>query len=1103
MINIVKYWEVIQVIEPKRNALKEAVEQLDSATRQLNEVEERVRKLREELQTLVDSYDSAVASKNAAIAEAEKYALRLSLAQRLVKALGSEKERWKIGIAELEKGLKLLPGDVLLASGFISYGGPFNKKFRETMIKDNFLKFFKEKNIAMSVNVDPVSLMTDDAQIAKWNKQLLPSDRFSIENGTILTNSERYPLMIDPQLQGVTWIKEKEKENHLKSVRLGSKDIISDLELSIENGYSALIENIDERIDAILMPVIARAYIKRGKNKILKFGGKDLMLNDKFKLFLHTKLSNPHYPPEIQAECTMINFTVTEQGLGDQLLALVVGRERPDLAQMKIELITQQNDFKIKLKELEDEILYKLVNVKGDILDDIDLIVNLENSKKISVEVTQKVEIAKATEIKINVASESYRPAATRGALIYFLLTDLAKIHSFYKYSLDAYIIVINRAIDVITEKKEKLEEKPEEQGEKAPEDQANEEGHEKPDEEDKPKDEEIKEPAPAHKLELQQEPLSPRSLQKRVDKLLDSITYTSFTNTRRGLFEKHKIIISTMLCFRILLRNGDLEPEEVNHLILGKVDLNPGSVPDVLKNFITEGIWALCKGLEMIHVFESNNFCQSLEVDHLQWKKWYNEEKAELAILPKQFKEINSFQKLLLLRAMRPDRLASALNNFIGEKLGEKYVEQQPFNMEETFAETSANTPIFFVLFPGVDPTPDVERQGAKFDISISNGRFENISMGQGQENRAKNALFDAAKKGNWIMLQNVHLMQTWLKGLNGLEGFLEQVYSFAHPGFRCFISSEPPGLPMMQIIPESILQSALKVSNEAPQDLKANMRRAYNNLQRAYNRFETEYGDKLQKKNEFKANLFGLCFFHSLVLGRRKFGSLGWSRSYNFNDGDLTICADVLHNYLSQYEVVPYDDLRYIYGEIMYGGHITDNWDRRTNATYLKVLIKPEITQPTFQMAQHFKSPDPAKHDYDAYKNYIETKLPQETPILFGMHPNAEIGYLTQTCDTIFATIMEISGSQAGGSGSKKEQGVMNILMDLKARTPIDFNMIEITGKVKEKTPYIVVCLQECERMNGLLGEIKRSLEDLRLGMTVIIFIFSLINFYSKRAL
>jgi dynein heavy chain len=269
---------------------------------------------------------------------------------------------------------------------------------------------------------------------------------------------------------------------------------------------------------------------------------------------------------------------------------------------------------------------------------------------------------------------------------------------------------------------------------------------------------------------------------------------------------------------------------------------------------------------------------------------------------LPKNYKEISKFHKLLLYRAMRPDRVPSALTNFVGEMMDERYVEQPPFNIFETFGESDKRVPIFFVLFPGVDPTPEVERVAAKYNISTANKKFTNISMGQGQEKPAKDALFHAAEKGHWIMLQNLHLMQSWLKGLNGLEGFLETVFSNCHPNFRVFLSSEPPPLPDMDIIPESILQSSIKVSNEAPQYLKANLRRAYAN-------FDQNFIDKCDKKiNEFKACLFTLCYFHSLVLGRKKFGSQGWSRVYNFNDGDLTICADVLHNYLSKYDVVPW---------------------------------------------------------------------------------------------------------------------------------------------------------------------------------------------------
>ena len=71
-----------------------------------------------------------------------------------------------------------------------------------------------------------------------------------------------------------------------------------------------------------------------------------------------------------------------------------------------------------------------------------------------------------------------------------------------------------------------------------------------------------------------------------------------------------------------------------------------------------------------------------------------------------------------------------------------------------------TTSTPVFFVLFPGVDPTPDVERAGAANGVSISDGTFINISMGQGQEDIAIKALKEAGQKGHWIMFQNVHLM-------------------------------------------------------------------------------------------------------------------------------------------------------------------------------------------------------------------------------------------------------------------------------------------------------------------------------------------------------
>lgn len=129
------------------------------------------------------------------------------------------------------------------------------------------------------------------------------------------------------------------------------------------------------------------------------------------------------------------------------------------------------------------------------------------------------------------------------------------------------------------------------------------------------------------------------------------------------------------------------------------------------------------------------NNFTQSLEQDYLQWKKWYNDEKAEEADLPKAYKEISKFHKLLLLRALRPDRLTNALNLFIYESMGQMYVEQSVLDIDATYKETSPTTPIFFVLFPGVEPSGEINQIAQKYGFM---DKKLTISMGQGQETRA-----------------------------------------------------------------------------------------------------------------------------------------------------------------------------------------------------------------------------------------------------------------------------------------------------------------------------------------------------------------------------
>jgi dynein heavy chain len=222
-----------------------------------------------------------------------------------------------------------------------------------------------------------------------------------------------------------------------------------------------------------------------------------------------------------------------------------------------------------------------LANAEGDILENIQLIENLEYSKKISLEIKEKVEIAKQTEIMINDASEAYRPAASRGALVFFMMNELYKIHSFYKFSLDSFVIVVNRAIDIVSERMS-----PKKKPAVAAEEGA-EEGEEKPAEEEKQED----------------EPMTPRTLNKRVEALIESITYEAFNYTRRGLFEKHKLLVATMLCLRILLRKKKIDEIEMIALIKKEVSLDVAHQIESLK-FIPESAWAAVCGLQNVKMF-------------------------------------------------------------------------------------------------------------------------------------------------------------------------------------------------------------------------------------------------------------------------------------------------------------------------------------------------------------------------------------------------------------------------------------------------------------------------------------------------------------------
>jgi dynein heavy chain len=227
IININIYNDINENVEPMRLAGAAAVEELEAAIAGKNAALAAKKQAEDTVAELTRQFDEANAELSFVLSESARFERKLGLAQRLMSALGSEGARWKESIITLNDSLTILVGDVMLAAAFVSYIGCFNKRFRIELMTKTFLPYLRGEVKLAPGGVpygldDPLKVLTTEAQVAGWNSELLPADRISTENGAICSSCARWPLMIDPQLQGIRWIKKHEEKRGLKVKKTGT-----------------------------------------------------------------------------------------------------------------------------------------------------------------------------------------------------------------------------------------------------------------------------------------------------------------------------------------------------------------------------------------------------------------------------------------------------------------------------------------------------------------------------------------------------------------------------------------------------------------------------------------------------------------------------------------------------------------------------------------------------------------------------------------------------------------------------------------------------------------------------------------------------------------
>uniref|UniRef100_A0A0X3PBI3 Dynein heavy chain 2 n=1 Tax=Schistocephalus solidus TaxID=70667 RepID=A0A0X3PBI3_SCHSO len=1005
------YGRVYRFVEPKRQRLQQAEAILREKQAQLAAAQAKLDAIMAEMARLQKEYNEKMEQKEELRRKAEELERMLERAKQLVDCLAGEKDRWIITVADLERRVGLLPGDCLVAAGFISYMGPFRTAYREELEK-SWLELITKEKIPRSDPFSFTDFMVDPSQVRSWNLQGLPRDLFSVQNGVIVTTSSRWSLMIDPQAQALRWIKSMEGKD-LSVIDLQMKNYMQILEQAVQYGRPVLLQNVQQTLDPGLDPVLNKSLMNIGGAMIMRLGDKEIEYNENFRFYLTTKLPNPHYTPEICTKTTVVNFAVVQQGLEAQLLGIVVRKEKPELEEQKDELVMGIANGKKKLVELEDEILRLLNETKGSLLEDVTLLSTLQTSKATSAEVSEFLAISEKTEVQIDAAREGYRPCAQRASILFFVLNDLGSVDPMYQFALDAYIDLFNLSID--------------------------------------------------------KSQRSPR-LEDRIVNLNDYHTYAVYRYTCRGLFEKHKLLFSFQICIKILEAMGKLNNDEYMFFLRGGIVLDrENQMDNPASSWLTDMAWDNITELNKLPNYRG--LVTSFEQYPKDWNIWYTADEPENAKLPGEWEgSTNEFQRMLIVRSLRPDRVSFCATTFIINNMGTRFVEPPVLDMRQVVDDSSVRTPLIFVLSPGVDPT------GGLLQLAEACGmgrRFNALSLGQGQAPIAQRLIQEGMRDGNWVFLANCHLSLSWMPQLDKLVELMGG--DETHMEFRLWLSSSPtPAFPI------SILQAGIKMTTEPPKGLKANMKRLYHIVK------EDQFS-ACTKPEKYKKLLFCICFFHSVLIERRKFGMLGWNVRYEFNDADFEVSENILTNYLDQYDETPWDALRYLIADINYGGHVTDDWDRRLLSTYISEFFKEEaLTEPFFKLSSLPYYYIPRDGSLSAYREFVGMLPQTDHPEAFGQHPNADIASQIQETKLLFDTLLSLQPKVASTAGDSKEEKVLELIDNLSKQVPENLDY-EGTAKIfaNDKSPLVVVLLQEIQRYNNLLNLIRGQLQDLEKGI------------------
>ena len=579
--------------------------------------------------------------------EVEKEEEIIAAAENLVGKLEGEHRRWSKQVGELADELKQLPWKSLLAAAFITYLSKSPEDERRSMLAE-WLEHTQLESFDMR------QFLSTESEQLKWKAEGLPSDDVSMENALMILQGQLVPYLIDPSQQATEWLKTHLKDARLEVINQQDSNFTTALELAVRFGKTLVIQEVDG-VEPLLYPLIRKDLESQGPRFVVQIGEKVIDYNEDFSLFLTTRNPQPDIPPDADSVISKVNFTTTRAGLRAQLLGFTIQHEKPDLEQRKTELLKSEEDLKVQLAVLEESLLEELASAEGNILENKTLLKSLNQTKAKSSTIAASLSESQELQSSLDKERDSYLPLSQFGSLLFFVISDLNKLNNMYSFSLSSFLRLFQRALQ--------------------------------------------------SKQDLGNTDLRIRALTSNMQSLV-------YEYVCRSLFKADRLMFALHLAHG--MHPKLFQPNEWE-LFTGQIVTGTVRRQESIKQ-IKESAPSWCSQDQALGISQiKSNFpslYSSLGLHNREaWSAFVKHPHCEKEFPHSAVGKISSFQQLLVVKILRPDRLQSAMELFAARALDMKELSPANLNLRRLYeVETLPTEPILVIISPGADPSQEIQ---------------------------------------------------------------------------------------------------------------------------------------------------------------------------------------------------------------------------------------------------------------------------------------------------------------------------------------------------------------------------------------------------------